>query len=197
MRSKALNDDARTIGEKLKVDSILEGSVRKAGERIRISARLVRTQDGFSLWSENYDRKLNDVLDIQSSIAGEVAAALSPVINPAAGPHASPAGEPLTKSPEAYNAYLRGIYQSQRLTDTNLLRARDEFRHALVLDPQFALAHARLAEAYVRLARSSIGNVAETRALAASSLKRAVELDPSIADLWWIRTAQTTQARQW
>lgn len=184
---KGTNDDARTIGELLKVDSILEGSVRKAGERIRISARLVRTQDGFSLWSENYDRKLNDVLDIQSSIAGEVAAALSPVINPAAGSHGSPAGAPVTKSPEAYNAYLRGIYQGQRLTDSNFLRARDEFRHALEIDPQFALAHARLAEAYVRLARSSLGNVAETRMLAASSLKRAVELDPSIADLWWVR----------
>jgi len=183
---KGTNDDARTIGAMLKVDSILEGSVRKAGERIRISARLVRTQDGFSLWSENYDRKLNDVLDIQSSIAGEVAAALSPVINPA-GPHASPAGEPPTKSPEAYNAYLRGIYQSQRLTDSSYLRARDEFRKALELDPQFALAHARLAEAYERLARAAIGNVAENRKLAASSLKQAVKLDPSIADLWWVR----------
>ncbi len=141
---KGTNQDARSIGEKLKVDSILEGSVRKSGERIRISARLVRTHDGFSLWSETYDRKLDDVLDIQSAIAGEVAAALSPVVHPVTD-------EYQTRSPEAYNAYLRGIHFLRRWSAPGLLRARDELRRAVELDPQFALAHARLAEAYSRL----------------------------------------------
>ena len=185
---KGTNQDARSIGEKLKVDSILEGSVRKSGERIRISARLVRTHDGFSLWSETYDRKLDDVLDIQSAIAGEVAAALSPVVHPVAD-------EYQTRSPEAYNAYLRGIHFLRRWSAPGLLRARDELRHAVELDPQFALAHARLAEAYSRLAMLAFGNEAEGRALAASSLERAVKLDPRIADLWWVRMYLAGESR--
>ena len=136
---KGTNEDARSIGEKLKVDSILEGSVRKAGERIRISARLVRTRDGFSLWSKTFDRKLDDVLDIQSAIASEVAAALSPMVNPISEVQVP------TKSPEAFNAYLRGNHEFKRGKFSDLRRARDEFLRAVTLDPGFALAHASLA----------------------------------------------------
>ena len=177
---KGTNEDARSIGEKLKVDSILEGSVRKAGDRIRISARLVRTRDGFSLWSQTYDRKLDDVLDIQSAIAGEVAAALSSTINPIS--------QVQTKNPEAYNAFLRGLHEFRRGKFADLRRARDEFLRAVTLDPQFALAHASLASTYDRLARSGFDNIAEYRSLRAASLDRAIQLDPQIADQWWVRT---------
>jgi len=184
---KNTNEDARNIGEKLKVDSILEGSVRKAGDRIRISARLVRTHDGFSLWSQTYDRKLDDVLDIQSSIASEVAAALSPVIKPATGSRAAPIADAKTQSPEAYYAFLRGVSLFQRFTYSDVPRARDEFLRAVELDPQFALAHAWLAGTYSALARSGLGNSAENRSLSAASLDRAIKLDPRIANLWWVQ----------
>ncbi len=179
---KGTNEDARSIGEKLKVDSILEGSVRKAGERIRISARLVRTRDGFSLWSKTFDRKLDDVLDIQSAIASEVAAALSPMVNPISEVQVP------TKSPEAFNAYLRGNHEFKRGKFSDLRRARDEFLRAVTLDPGFALAHASLAVTYEWLARSGYDNVAQYRSLRAASLDRAIKLDPKIADQWWVRT---------
>jgi len=184
---KGTNEDARSIGERLKVDSILEGSVRKAGERIRISARLVRIKDGFSLWSETYDRRLGDVLDIQSAIASEVAAALSPMINPVTGRRASLIGEAPTKNPDAYDAYLRGVSLFQRFTYSEVRPARDQFLRAVELDPQFALAHAWLASSYDQLARSGLGNTVENRSLAAASLDRAIKLDPRIADLWWVQ----------
>ncbi|HEU5138129.1 MAG TPA: winged helix-turn-helix domain-containing protein [Steroidobacteraceae bacterium] len=187
---KGTNEDARSIGKKLGVDSILEGSVRKAGDRIRISARLVRTRDGFTLWSQTYDRKLDDVLDIQSAIASEVAVALSPVIKPAslAGAPSFAEAHMQTKNPDAYDAYLRGIAEFRRGRFSDLRRVRDHFQRAVELDPQFAIAHALLAATYAVLSRTGFDSVAEYRSLSAASLDRAIKLEPQIADLWWVRT---------
>jgi TolB-like protein/DNA-binding winged helix-turn-helix (wHTH) protein/tetratricopeptide (TPR) repeat protein len=182
---KGRNEDTRTIGDKLQVSNILEGSVRVAGDRVRISAQLVRTRDGFNLWSETYDRKLDDVLDIQGTIAREVATALSPVF--ARGPIDDAVAGVHTSNPAAYTAYLRGQHFSKQGGYESLLKARDEYQRAVQLDPHFALAHALLARSYSSIARTSLGDVAKNRALANASLDRALELDPKLADLWWIR----------
>jgi TolB-like protein/DNA-binding winged helix-turn-helix (wHTH) protein/tetratricopeptide (TPR) repeat protein len=183
---KGTNIDARGIGEKLKVENVLEGSVRKDGDRIRITAQLVRTRDGISVWSNSYDRQLDSVLDVQGSIAREVVGALSPVISPTS-PDTANAAMAQTQNVEAYNAYLRGLYLARRSTIGERAGARDQFRRAVELDPDFAIAHARLAQAYANIARTATGDIVKNRSLAAEHLDRALKLDPSLADLWWIR----------
>jgi TolB-like protein/DNA-binding winged helix-turn-helix (wHTH) protein len=185
---KGRNEDAQTIGKLLRVANILEGSVRADGDRIRISAQLTRTEDGVGLWSENYDRKLDDVLDIQGSIAREVVAELMPMMSN--GRELLKGGSldaTLTHSSEAYRAYLRGVHLYARWTDSDRLQARDEFLRATMLDPQFAKAHAWLARTYKRAARRAIGDIARNRALASAALEIALKLDPTIADLWWVK----------
>jgi len=180
---KGSTDDVRDIGAQLRVANILEGSVRKEGDRLRISARLSRTSDGFNLWSETYDRKLDDVLDIQGAIAHEVVAALVPVMGSRDPRKRS---EVLTRNPDAYAGYLRGLYLTARQDDTDMERTCNEFRHATELDPQFALAYARLARCYELMAYRTAGNFEQLRSLAHQAVKRALDLDPTLADLYWM-----------
>ena len=185
---KGRNDDARTIGERLRVENILEGSVRKEGERLRISVQLVRAKDGYTLWSQIYDRKLEDVLDVQSSIAGEVVLALAPVVQ---------TGEPrepvttetiLTRNPDAYTAYLRGLHFLRVWVNLEDFRnARDEFLSAVKLDPEFAKAHAYLAHSYLQMATYGLGDGPRMAALANASIDRALQLDPQLSDVWWVK----------
>ena len=188
---KGKSADARSIGEKLRVETILEGAVRKEGDRIRITAQLTRTKDGVSLWAETYERQFDDVLDIQGSIAREVTATLAPVVQ-----NSQEAGQPgspdavLTHDAEAYRAYLRGMYQYNRWTDRwyrDPAPARIEFLRAVELDPQFAKAYAMLARTYQQSAMLEIGDVAQQKALASNALDKALKLDPAIRDWWWVK----------
>ena len=185
---KGKGDDAQSIGEKLRVATILEGSVRKEGDRIRITAQLTRTRDGVSLWAETYDRKFDDVLDIQGSIAREVVAALAPLMQlyqEASQPVAFDAV--LTRDAEAYRAYLRGVYLFTRWIDRDPQPARTEFLRAVERDPEFAKAYAMLARTYQLSAELAIGDVAQSKSLASAALDKAMKLDPTIGDLWWVR----------
>ena len=185
---KGKDDNAQSIGEKLRVGTILEGSVRREGDRIRISAQLTRTRDGVSLWTETYDRKFDDVLDIQGSIAREVVAALAPLMQlyqEASKPLAFDAV--LTRDAEAYRAYLRGVYLFTRWIDRDPQSARTEFLQAVERDPQFAKAYAMLARTYHLSADLGIGDVAQSKSLASAALDKAMKLDPTIGDLWWVR----------
>ena len=185
---KGKADDAQSVGEKLRVATILEGSVRKEGDRIRITAQLTRTRDGVSLWAETYDRKFDDVLDIQGSIAREVVTALAPLMQ-----LYQEASKPLefdavlTRDAEAYRAYLRGVHLFTRWIDRDPLSARTEFLRAVERDPQFAKAYAMLARTYQLSAQLAIGDVAQSKSLASAALDKAMNLDPTIGDLWWVR----------
>ena len=185
------SDDAKSIGEKLHVATILEGSVRKEGDRIDIKVHLTRTRDGVILWSEMYDRHFDDVLDIQGSIAREVAATLAPVVQ-----NSQESGQPespdaiLTHDAEAYRAYLRGMYQFNRGIDRYFRDpepARIEFLRAVELDPQFAKAYAMLARTYEQSAWLEIGDIAQQKSQAADALDKALKLDPAIRDWWWVQ----------
>ena len=187
---KGKSYDAKSIGEKLRVETILEGSVRKEADRIRIKVHLIRTRDGVMLWSEIYERQFDDVLDIQASIAREVAATLAPVVQ-----NAEESGLPeipdavLTHDAEAYRAYLRGMHQYNRWIDRYYRDpepARIEFLRAVALDPQFAKAYAMLARTYQQSAMLEIGDVAQQKSLASDALDKAVKLDPAIRDWWWV-----------
>jgi eukaryotic-like serine/threonine-protein kinase len=142
---KGKPDDLRAIGEKLRVRTVLEGSVRRAGNRVRINAQLISTADGYHLWSERYDRELTDIFAIQDEIARAIAGKLRVTLG--SGP-AKPLVKPPTDNLEAYELYLRArALMKER--GTALLRATELLEQAVALDPQFAPALAYLAHALV------------------------------------------------
>ena len=135
---KGRSEDIRTIGEALNVETVLAGSVRRSGDRVRISAELNNVSDGFNLWSEQYDRELDDIFAVQEEIAISIADRLKVTLIGL---------EPPTENVEAYDLYLRGRFFWARRGD-GLDRARDFFEQACAIDPDFALAHAGLADVY-------------------------------------------------
>ena len=181
---KGSNANLKTIGEALNVDVILEGSVRKAGNRVRITAQLINAADGFHLWSETYDRELEDIFAIQDGIARAIADALRIELEISPEQPLNPSG---TEHLEAYNAYLRGLELARTVAAAPLLAALNWFERAVALDPDFARAHLELASAYaLLLTRGSVSTeVAEAPARAA--IARALTLDPSSSDAYATR----------
>lgn len=140
---KGKTEDLRSVGLKLNAQNILEGSVRKAGNRVRITAQLIKVSDGYHLWSERYDRDLDDIFAIQDEISQSIVAALKIKLDPN---HESEKPKVPTKNIEAYELYLRGrifFHQSGR---KGLKYSRDLFLRAIEKDTNYALAYAGLAE---------------------------------------------------
>jgi TolB-like protein len=160
-RFKGSDDDIPTIANALGVAHVLEGSVRKGKDRIRITAQLIRATDGFHLWSETYDSDLDDVIQIQENVAIEIARALETAMDPAALKRMASVG---TASVPAYEAYLEALAFSARGVDTGnedyFLRQMASLERARDLDPGFASAHWRTAFAWLtQMQVSSIGGV--------------------------------------
>jgi serine/threonine protein kinase/Flp pilus assembly protein TadD len=175
--------DVRSIGERLGVGAILEGSVRRAGDRLRVSVQLVSTSDGYQLWSERYDRQADDVFAIQEEIAQSVTGALQVVLSER-DKDALQARR--AASLEAYELYLRGrrVLNSLR----QLRSALPLFERAIQIDPGFALAHAGLAELSHWLYAWS-GGREEDRRRAESASRRALDLCPDLAEVHAARGA--------
>jgi tetratricopeptide (TPR) repeat protein len=165
--------DLRTIGNRLRVGTILEGSVRRSGNRIRITAQLINVADESHLWSERYDREIADVFDIQDDISHAIANALK--IKFAAGQH-RPANI------EAFQCYLKGLYWYQRYNQESLTKAKDAFEQALGHDPGYAPAYAGLAVFYYGLGALSIRRMIEMAPLAKSAAGQALLLDPTLSE---------------
>jgi TolB-like protein len=175
---KGKDEDVRLIGEKLGVATVLEGSVRKAGNRLRITAQLIRAADGSHLWSEVYDREMQDVFRMQDEIAGSVVSALRVSLLGAPAPRPAP-----TNNTEAYTLFLQGVGYWQRYTTADSARARDCFQRAVALDPNFAEAWAYLANASTSAALFGGDEPWEkVRARISAAAQRALQLDPSLAD---------------
>ena len=173
---KGKNLDLRTVGEQLNVATVLEGSVRRAGGRIRITAQLINVADGYHLWSERYDRELTDIFAIQDEIATAIAGKLKVTLG--VGSDRQLVRAP-TASVEAYDLYLRGhAFVKQR--GLALLRAADCLEQAIALDPDFALAHAELAEALTLMSLYGIVFPADIAERARRAASRALELDPGL-----------------
>lgn len=170
--------DVRDIGRELGVGAVLEGSVRRAGETLRVTVQLVDVEDGYHLWSERYDRRRTDVFAIQDEIAASVARALRVILTDADRRAFSRAS---TRDVEAYEAYLRGRQFFHQARRRSLEYASQMFERAIALDPQFALAHAGLADAcsMLHMFYHSAGAMPE-KADAAS--RRALELDPDLPE---------------
>ena len=171
---KGKNEDLRVIGQKLNVATVLEGSVRKQGQRVRISAQLIQVSDGFHLWSEAYDRDLTDIFAVQEEIARSVAGSLRVTLLGEKPP------SPRATSVEAYNAYLQGKYFYARRTKENLEKAIAYDEQAISLDRNYAPAWAALSKAQGFQA-GAYGPVQEY-SRAREAAERALALDPSLAD---------------
>jgi len=187
---KGKGEDARSIGTKLGVAYLLEGSVRKADDKVRIAVELVDASSGANVWSEAYDRELSDIFAVQSEIARQVAGKLQSTLLGNAG--GAPASELRTEAPpsgsvEAYNALLQGNFHFERRTDADIRRAIVLYQRATELDPRYALGHARLVYARTELEASFTPSTGEARAKLQSevrdALATALAVDPESPDV--------------
>lgn len=183
---KGKNEDVRAIAAALGVSNLLQGSVRKAGDRLRITAQLIRAADGVLLWSETFDRKLDDVFAMQDEISTRVAKELNAALNLAPGA-GSQCAEKQAASVEAYNLMLQGNYYFWRGNEGDEAKAVDFFQQAVKKDPEYALARAKLARALVW--QGFIGNLAADAAFASSrdEAERALATDPNCAEAYYAR----------
>jgi TolB-like protein len=175
--------DVRQIGKELGVEAVLEGSVRQAGDQVRITAQLIDTGTGFHLWSETYDRKLADIFQVQDEIAKAIVAKLRIQLAPADQQLAQRQKAP-TQNVEAYELYLQGRAIWKRRGADNLKRAIELYQGAVGRDPAFARAHAALASAYVVLPgyTKETGDEEKFFGLAENSARQALALDPNIGE---------------
>ncbi len=182
---KGKTDDSASIGQKLGVVYLLEGSVRKSADRVRIAAELVKSADGANVWSESYDRELKDIFAVQSEIAGMVASQLQvALLGKNAQPAPVPVAAPSNQNFDAYTAYLQGNAYALRHTGQDLRKAIDYYEEAVRLDTHYALAYANLADAQVQLVTIfSVTDRAQREALIAEARDnsaRALALDPNL-----------------
>ena len=175
---KGKHVDPREVGQKLQVSAVLEGSVRRAGNRLRITTELVNAKDGYQLWSERYDRELEDIFDIQDEIARTIADRLEVTLR---GGKQAPATTRATDNIKAYEAYLKGralLYKRGRF----IVDALKCFEEAVELDPDYALAWAGLADGRSTLGFYGLVARPETMPQAKDAATRAVQLDDSLAE---------------
>jgi TolB-like protein/Flp pilus assembly protein TadD len=191
---KGKDEDLRSVGRKLDVSSILEGSVRSAGDRVRISVQLVNATDGVQLWSETYDRQLTDILAVQDDIASAVVAAMKVKLLP----QQSAPRTHRAVNPAAYTQYLLAWHDKNFGTPETAAATVQAFRKAIELDPGFADAYAMLAMAEFwasdYAADATELAAGQQRALAAA--ETAIKLDPALAEGYWAR-GNIRSARSW
>src|SRR5205823_1709174 len=182
---KGKTDDSKTIGDKLGVYYLLEGSVRKSADRVRIAVELIKSGDGASVWSETYDRELKDIFAVQSEIAGAVAKQLKVALLGNNGQAAQLAAAATPQNIEAYNALLQGNFHYYLRTADDFRKAIGYYEEAIRLDPRYALAYAKLTPPAVNLAVAfdyKTKEKEEPMAKARASAKRALELDPNLSE---------------
>jgi TolB-like protein/Tfp pilus assembly protein PilF len=176
---KGKNSDIREIGSQLNVDRLLEGSVRKSGNRVRITAQLINAADGYHIWSETYDRDLTDIFEVQDEISHIIANKLRENLNDGSQE------EKLVKAPtqnvEAYSYFLKGLHFYNRITPADTRKAIDFFQEAIQLEPNYASAFAMLATCYSFLGATGQMQPAEAFEMVHQYSDKALELDNSLA----------------
>jgi serine/threonine protein kinase/Tfp pilus assembly protein PilF len=173
--------DVREIGRKVKVETVLEGSVRKAGNRLRITAQLINVRNGYHLWSDQYDRVDADVFDIQDEITLAIVGALK--VKLLAGDNQA-VTKRYTQNIEAYNLYLKGRYYWNKMTIGTYRKAIEQFQKAIELDPTYALAYTGLADSYIGLGDAGLSAIPPKEAFskANAAVQRALETDDALAE---------------
>ena len=188
-QSKAKDFEIAEIGTRLKVGSVLEGSVRKAGNRLRVTAQLIKVSDGYHVWSERFDRDLDDVFAVQDEIAQAVAGQLEVTL---LGAGDERLGKRRTENLDAYEQYVKGRHY--RFTQYNPRMARECFAEAVRLDPDYAAAYAALAESVVPLAAHGVVSREEALQIARPAVEQALRLDGELSEAhaaagmmhWWL-----------
>jgi eukaryotic-like serine/threonine-protein kinase len=174
---KGKNEDIRRIAETLGVAHVLEGSVRRAGNRVRVTAQLITAANGSHLWSERFDREMADVFAVQDEIAGAIATTLQVKLAGAPGTHRR-----YTPALPAYEAFLKALHHAQKLTPDAMTRSREHFEQAIALDPGFALAHSMYGFYFAQLANYGLLPAHEAMPLVRTKARRALEIDLSLPD---------------
>src|SRR5437867_5914861 len=184
-RFKERKEESKTIGEKLGVATLLEGTVRKQGDRVRIVAELINAADGIELWTRTFDRELKDIFAVQQEIAAAVASSLKATL---LGADQRSAANP--KTAEAHNAYLQGHYYFQRRNLEDYRKAVGHYDEAIRLDPEYALAYAERSEAWT-LIGDLTGEGKTAWPKARTDAEKAVAIAPALAEahaaLGWVR----------
>ncbi len=175
---KAKSIDARSIAEKLNVDLVLEGSIRHSRERLRVAVQLTDARDGYLVWSERYDRELQDVFAVQDEITEAIVAQLRARLKTATE---VPGPVKRTSKLEAYQLYLRGRFYWYRQTPEAINKARDLFERAILEDPNYVPAHAAIADCLTALGFWNISAAEEVWPQARATALRALEMDSSVA----------------
>jgi TolB-like protein len=172
------NTDITKIAEALNVGTVLEGSVQKAGNKIRVTAQLIEADSGYHLWSGNFDRDLDDVFAIQDEIANEVVAALKISL---LGESAEKLAQHETDNIDAYTEYLLGINDINEYSFESLRRGEQRFLNAVRLDPDYALAWARLGQLYLDMEDTGVADAREMNEKARDAASKALDLDSQSA----------------
>jgi TolB-like protein/Flp pilus assembly protein TadD len=175
---KGKNLDIRDVGERLNVSTVLEGSVRKAGDQLRVTAQLIDIADGYHLWSERYDRQLDDVFAIQDEIAENIVDALRVVLT---DEERRAIEKPAAENVDAYQQYLRGRQYFHQMRHSSIQYARRMFERAIEIDPQYANAYAGVSDCCAYLFMYYDGSKANLDG-ADSSSRKSLELDPELAE---------------
>jgi tetratricopeptide (TPR) repeat protein len=181
MHYRGANVDPVIAGRDLGVDYIVDGSLRRSGNRLRVTAQLVNVSEGIARWSEQYDEDSTDVLQIEDSISEQVATALLPQLTHDEQRQLSKRG---TDSSEAFESYLRGRYYWNSFTESGFAKALECYNHAIELDPEYALAYTGVADYYNWLGVFGIKPFAECSMAAKTAAQKAVDLDPTSAEAY-------------
>ena len=178
MQYKGAKKGAAQVARELGVDYLLEGSVRRSGQRVRVTAQLIQASDQTHLWAADFDRDLSEVLKLQSELALAISIKIELTLSPSARARLADA-PPLNGA--AYEAYLHGLNDSEFRTKPSFQRAISEFQQAITLDPNYAPAHAALARVYSLAPVVGAMTPMESMPMAREAALRAVTLDPSLA----------------
>jgi pentatricopeptide repeat protein len=179
MQYKGTTKSVRQIADELDVASVLEGSVRRAGDRVRIAAQLIDARTDKHLWAERYDRSLEDIFEIQTDVAERIVEALKMRLT---SREKARIAERPTESVEAYEEYLKGRYFLPKRTEEAIRQAIEHFRKAVEVDPSFAQAWAGMADGYALLPSYSETPISEMSSEARAAAGRALALDPGLGE---------------
>ncbi|MBZ0179179.1 MAG: tetratricopeptide repeat protein [Melioribacteraceae bacterium] len=177
---KGKNIDIRQIGNELNATAVLEGSVRKMGNRVRVTAQLINSENGFHIWSDNFDHSLDNIFEVQDQIAEKITQVLCEKLD---------TSKPIKdkspkrfKSLDAYNKYLKGVYYWNKWTPEYILKAVDCFKEAIKLEPDSPLPYADLSECYIYLGAMGLRHPKEYYPLAKTAAEKALELNSELSD---------------
>jgi TolB-like protein/tetratricopeptide (TPR) repeat protein len=176
---KGKQADAREIGAKLHVAFVVEGSVRKQGDQLKVTAQLIRTDDGYHAWSGSFERKLSDVFAVQQELAGSLVNALQVKLT---GTQSRRLKKTHTASPQAFDLYLQGKHVSNSYGPDSRVRAEQLFRQAIAADPAYALSYAALADLYMHSNILADRPARETVSRANTAIHQALALDDELAE---------------